>query len=128
MAGLAQGALGKAPVAMQQLFERLPGGGGAGDADARFQYFTKHVWPRLREAGGTGARPPSRHYILREQSVMREWSIVREQSDLSNGGISTPTSFPLAQRGAFGAIFFDAFVLSERVAEGRVSQGGVTWK
>ena len=40
---------------VRQMFERLPGASAAADADARFEHFRSQIWPRIQEAGSSGA-------------------------------------------------------------------------
>ena len=50
-----QGVLGGVLPRVRQLFERFRAPSAAGDADARFVHFRRLVWPRMQEAGTSGA-------------------------------------------------------------------------
>lgn len=52
-----QGVLGQTLNPVRQLFERLPMSSTATDADARYDYFVKKVWPRIKESGSSGTFP-----------------------------------------------------------------------
>ena len=59
-----QGVLGQVVPQVHQVFERLPGASPASDADARFERFRSQVWPRIREAGASGAQHRHLPYLL----------------------------------------------------------------
>ena len=49
-----QGVLGHTLSPVRQLFERIPSGSAAADAETRFQHFKKRIWLRIKESGGSG--------------------------------------------------------------------------
>ena len=49
-----QGVLGGTAAPVRQLFERFSPADAASDAEARFEYFKKPVWLRIRESGSAG--------------------------------------------------------------------------
>ena len=53
-----QGVLAGVLPRVRQLFERFRTPSAAGDADARFAHFRRLVWPRMQEAGTSGACLP----------------------------------------------------------------------
>ncbi|KAK9823260.1 hypothetical protein WJX72_001434 [[Myrmecia] bisecta] len=49
-----KGVLGQTNAPLRQLFERFEPADAGSDADARFEYFKKTIWLRIRESGSTG--------------------------------------------------------------------------
>lgn len=59
-----QGVLGHTLSPVRQLFERIPSASAAGDAEIRFQHFTKHAWLRMKESGSSGAPCSASHLFF----------------------------------------------------------------
>jgi len=68
------GVLGRAPRGVRQVFEGLAAESPAAAADARFEHFRRRVWPRMRDAAGSGQLifVPSYFDLVRLRKFLKE--------------------------------------------------------